>query len=232
MDEKTTADAPDQAAERGSAPGSNPDAVRSKTAYHHGDLREALIAAAFQLVAERGAEHFTVADACRLAGVSTAAPYKHFRDRDEILEAVVTRGFDVLADQSMAAVARHGEGTLAGIAAMGEAYVNFAVEQQALFRLMFGQHPTLKAAECVVDEGRDCFAKVIQQVALFCVKNDVDGDATEIALRLWTFVHGAASLTIDEDYDKVAPDFDVHGMVRDTTPLLLNLSGARRAPCS
>jgi len=199
------------------------ETVRTKAAYHHGGLREALISAAFQLVCERGAEHFTVTDACRLAGVSTAAPYKHFRDRDEILEAVVSMAFEVMTDKSMEAVAQHGTGTLDGIAAMGEAYVDFAIEQQPLFRLMFGQHPALKEAEIVVTKGRDCFAKVIEQVALFCAKNNVSGDATEIAVRLWTFVHGAASLTIDGDYDKVVPDFEVKRMVRETTPMLLNV---------
>ena len=127
-----------------------------------------------------------------------------------------------MGDRSMAAVAAAGEGTLAGIAAMGEAYIDFAVEQQSLFRLMFGQHPTLKKADCVLDEGRDCFSKVINQVAIYCERNNVEGDAQEIAVRLWTFVHGAASLTIDEDYDAVVPGFDVKRMVREAAPMLLN----------
>jgi len=200
-----------------------PASVRTKTAYHHGGLREALTGAAFQLVCEHGAEQFTVADACRLAGVSTAAPYKHFRDRDEILEAVVSMAFEVMTDLSMQAVARHGAGTLDGISAMGEAYIEFATEHQYLFRLMFGQNPAINSAENVVAEGRECFAKVIEQVALFCIHNDVGGDPTEIAARLWTFVHGAASLTIHGDYDKVVPDLNVKHMVRETTPILLNL---------
>lgn len=199
------------------------ETVRLKAAYHHGGLREALIAAAFRLICEYGAEHFKVADACRLAGVSTAAPYKHFRDRDEILEAVVSLAFAVMTEKSMAAVAAHGAGTLKGIAAMGEAYVDFAIQQPPLFRLMFGQHPDIKAAERVTEEGRACFGKVIEQVALFCANNDIAGDATEIAVRLWTFVHGAASLMIDGDYDKVVPDFDVKRMIREATPMLLNV---------
>ena len=62
-----------------------------KAAHHHGGFREVLIPAAFQLVCERGAEHFTVSNACRLAGVSTAASYKHCRDRNEILKVVVIK---------------------------------------------------------------------------------------------------------------------------------------------
>ena len=139
--------------------------VRRKDRYHHGELREALIRAARQLVLERGAEHFSLADACRLAGVSTAAPYRHFRDKQEILEEIVGQGFDELRARSQAAIERHGEGTLAGIIAMGQAYVAFAVEETAMFRLMFGQDPTLKQVECVVTRGHNCFANVIAQVA-------------------------------------------------------------------
>jgi AcrR family transcriptional regulator len=201
------------------------DAAAAKPRYHHGDLKEALVAAAYDLIAENGAENFLLADACKRAGVSTAAPYKHFRDRDEILEVVVARAFEELADRSVAAVAYHGEGTLEGIIAMGEAYVRFADERQRLFRLMFGQHPKLKQAQQVIGDGKRCFSAVIEQVALYCESNGLLGDPLAIAIRLWTFVHGAASLLIDDDYATVAPDLDVMGMIRETTPLMLSVGG-------
>ncbi len=192
-----------------------------KAKYHHGDLREALVVASYELIAQNGPEHFLLAEACRRAGVSTAAPYKHFRDRDEILEVVVARAFDELADRSMTAVAAGGVGTLNGIVAMGEAYVQFATDEQHLFRLMFGQRPQNRLDEDDPDEGHRCFSGVIEQVACYCETNKVPGDPRAIAIRLWTFVHGAASLLIDEDYSKVAPDLDVMALIRETTPLLL-----------
>lgn len=195
--------------------------VQSKAGYHHGDLREALISAAQQLVEEDGADKFSLADACRLAGVSTAAPYRHFRNREEILAEVAARGFDALHEESAAAVEAKGAGTTEAIVAMGKAYVAFAVERQRLFRLMFGQNPAVKEAEQVLGTGRCCFQWVIEQVALYCGKNDVKGDATEIAVRLWTFVHGAASLLIDDDYATVVPDLDVDAMIARATPGLL-----------
>ena len=195
--------------------------LKPKAKYHHGDLKEALVQAAYTLIARDGVDSVLLSDACKLAGVSTAAPYKHFRDRDEILEIVVSRAFDAFSDHSMAAVAAKGEGTLAGIIAMGEAYVSFAFEQQHLFRLMFGQQPKLKEAAKVAGEGGKCFAGVIEQVAKYCTANDIPGDPRAIAIRLWTFVHGAASLLIDEDYAVVAPDLDVAAMIRETTPLML-----------
>lgn len=193
-----------------------------KQRYHHGDLKEALVTASLELVRENGAEQFSLADACRRAGVSTAAPYKHFRDRDEVLEIIVSRGFQELSDRSMEAVRAHGVGTLEGIVAMGRAYVAFAVAEQALFRLMFGQRPRVKSAEAVMEDGHSCFGSVIEQVGIYCDRNTVQGDAKRIAVRLWTFVHGAASLLIDEDYAVVAPELDVDGMIAEVTPKLLS----------
>jgi AcrR family transcriptional regulator len=194
---------------------------KRKPRYHHGELREALIRATRQLVEKRGAENFTLADACRVAGVTTAAPNRHFRGKQEILEEIASRGFDELKSRSMAKLAEKGEGTLEGIIAMGQAYVSFAVEETAMFRLMFGQQPSLKKAERVLGTGQACFAHVIDQVAIYCRRNKVRGDAQAIALRLWTFVHGAASLLIDRDYDAVAPGVDVNKLIASATPGLL-----------
>lgn len=195
--------------------------VRRKDRYHHGELREALIAATRQLLVERGAENFSLADACRIAGVSTAAPYKHFRDKHEILQEIVELGFDELTQRSVAAVESKGEGSLPGIIAMGHAYLAFAVEETAVFRLMFGQNAAIKQELEVEERGRACFAYVIGQVSNYCARSGVEGDATTIALELWTFVHGAACLVIDEDYEKVAPGLDVAALIAHVTPRLL-----------
>lgn len=195
--------------------------VQRKGRYHHGELREALIAATRRLVEERGAENFTLADACRVAGVTTAAPYRHFRGKQEILEEIAARGFDELRKRAMVVVAEKGEGTLEAIVAMGRAYVAFAVEETAVFRLMFGQQPSLKSAEHVLGTGHECFAHLIDQIAIYCKRNRVRGNAQDIALRLWTFVHGAASLLIDRDYESVAPGIDVDQLIASAAPGLL-----------
>ena len=199
--------------------------VQPKAKYHHGDLREALIAAAYQIVNESGPENFLVADACRLAGVSTAAPYRHFKDREEILAEVTARGFDEMTSDTMQAVEAHGEGTLDAIVAMGHAYVNFAVKRQGVFRLMFGQEGAVAEQEHVVEIGTNCFGYVIDQVAKYCTSNGLERDANEIAVRLWTLVHGASSLLIDGKYEKVAPDTDVEALIASATPALLGPTG-------
>jgi AcrR family transcriptional regulator len=202
---------------------------QAKARYHHGELREALIRATRKLVEERGAENFTLADACRVAGVTTAAPYRHFQGKQEILAEIASRGFDELRSRSMAVIAEKGEGSLDGIIALGQAYVAFAVEETAVFRLMFGQEPSLKKAQHVVGTGHDCFVHLIDQIALYCKHNKVRGDAQEIALKLWTFVHGAASLLIDQDYDAVAPGIDVNKLIAGATPGLLAAAPPRQA---
>jgi AcrR family transcriptional regulator len=192
-----------------------------KAPYHHGDLREALIAATRQLVMERGAENFTLADACRAAGVTTAAPYRHFRNKQQILEEIASRGFAEMRARSMAVVAEKGAGTLEAIVAMGQAYVAFAIHETAMFRLMFGQDPALKKTAMVSGAGHECLAQVVEQITLYCRNNRVKGDALEIALRLWTFVHGAACLQVDKDYLAIAPALDVNRLIADGAPGLL-----------
>lgn len=190
--------------------------------YHHGDLREALVAAARELVNERGAENFSLADACRVAGVSTAAPYKHFRDKNEVLQELIMLGFNDLASSGRAAREAHGATTLAGMIAMGQNYVAFARREAGLFRLMFGSNPVLKAVPEVSDCGEQCFGGVIASVAAFCAANGIERDARAIAVDLWTFVHGVASLAIDGDYDRVTPGLDTDALIARVAPRLLS----------
>ena len=204
-------------------------AVRAKKRFHHGDLREALIAATRELLIEHGPDGFTLADACRRAGVTTAAPYKHFRDKQEILEEIVFRGFEELTAANARAVAGGGPGTIAGITAMGISYLEFAVAQPALFRLMFGHKSEIMKVPQVDKSGKQCLKKLIEEVAAYSRKHGHAADAEEIALRLWTFVHGASSLQLDGDYERVAPGLDVHGLITDVTPMLLGVTPDKRA---
>lgn len=195
--------------------------VQPKAKYHHGDLREGLIMAAYQSVNDDGADVFSLADACKLAGVSTAAPYRHFKNREEILAEVTARGFDTMTANARAAVEEKGEGTLDGIVAMGQAYLAFADAQRGVFRLMFGQTPSLGNVEQVVETGANCFGYLIEQITKYCEKSGFEQDADTIAVDLWTLVHGASSLLIDGKYDRVTPGIDVNALIARATPLLL-----------
>lgn len=200
---------------------SGDDGSSRRDRYHHGDLRESLIVATEALVIEKGAEHFTLADACRRAGVSTAAPYKHFRDKQEILEIICQRGFERMRAGMLEGVEAMGAGSLEALQEMGRRYVRFARSEPNVFRLMFGQNADLKQAQMVDEAGTGCFGYLIEQVAIYTQRVGRDADPRTQALRLWTFVHGAACLLIDEDYPKVAPDLDVEALITSSAAQLL-----------
>jgi AcrR family transcriptional regulator len=202
-------------------PGADPAAGAARKSYHHGELRQALIDATRQLVRDRGEENFSLADACRAAGVSTAAPYRHFADKDEILAEIVAQGFDTMAAEARAAVAPLARGAPGRIAAIGAVYVGFALREPALFRLMFGQKPAISSSAKPIEHGQSCFGLVIEEVMDFCTRHGIAGDARMIAVELWTFVHGVASLTIDGDYQKVVPDIDTRAIMADAADRLL-----------
>ena len=105
--------------------------------YHHGNLREALIRAALDLIAKKGPAGFTFAEAARFAGVSPAAPYRHFRDRDELMASVALRGFE----QFEAALRKAWDGgrpdAFAALDRVGKAYLEFARAEPAYYAAMF-----------------------------------------------------------------------------------------------
>src|SRR5690242_1820815 len=109
----------------------------SPRGYHHGNLKEALLRAALDLIAEKGPAGFTFAEAARWAGVSPAAPYRHYRDRDELLSDIAKRGFD----RFEAALARAWDDgrpkPSEAFDRMGKAYLNFARTEPAYYSAMF-----------------------------------------------------------------------------------------------
>src|SRR5712692_5194003 len=104
--------------------------------YHHGDLRSALVDAAIGVIAERGVRGFSLAEASRRLGVTVAAPYRHFADRDELLAAVAARAFGALTVVMAQAVADDAE-PASQLAAMTGADVRFAAQHRALFDAAF-----------------------------------------------------------------------------------------------
>src|SRR5512141_1616721 len=105
--------------------------------YHHGNLKEALIRAALELIAKKGPAGFTFADAARWAGVSPAAPYRHFRDRDELLADVARRGFEQFAAKLAKAWDDGQPDVLRGFDRLGKAYLDFAQREPSYYSAMF-----------------------------------------------------------------------------------------------
>ena len=169
--------------------------------YHHGDLRSALVDAAIGVIAERGVRGFSLAEATRRLGVTTAAPYRHFTDRDELLAAVAARALSVFAAM-LSDAAETADSPERRLAVMAGAYVRFAAEQRPLFDTIFNsgldksRYPELQRA-C---EPVDALLTVVLEVC--------DGDAAaanELAEAVEATAHGYAMLLIDGDYGE-GPD--------------------------
>lgn len=197
------------------------EGTKVKTSYHHGELRQALISAARFLMNERQGNDFSLSDACRRAGVSTAAPYRHFADKTEIINEVVAQGFTDMTNRFREAIKSLAPGDPGRIIAVGQVYLGFAMAEPALFRMMFSQSSNPSEEDIVTTHGRACFAYVLQEVTDHCDFHGVEGDGMMIAVQLWTLVHGAASLTIDGDYAKVAPGVDTQEMMAKGAERLL-----------
>jgi AcrR family transcriptional regulator len=164
--------------------------------YHHGNLREALISAALDLIAEKGPGGFTFAEAARAAGVSAAAPYRHFRDRDALMADVARRGFERFAQQLAAAWDEGRPTPLAALERMSRAYLGFARDEPAYFSAMFesglpiGEHRELQEAG---DRALAPLRQACETLAATLPK-EKRPPAMMMALHIWAMSHGIASL--------------------------------------
>ena len=193
----------------------------ARKTYHHGDLRAGLVEATRRLVEENGPDRFSVADACRAAGVSTAAPYKHFADREEMLLAVAREGMERFHDVMQAAIAAHEPGSLEALTRLGLAYIGFAQAEPGVFRLTFGLTRTHRDQEEMVAQGMRNYGVLLTQVAAHQGKAEVDDAVLRQAFPLWTFVHGLAFLLIDEKVTALKLTVDLEELIRDSTRKLL-----------
>src|SRR5688572_6721025 len=180
-------------------------ASAKRASYHHGNLREALIIGAEEILRERGVTGFSLREAARRAGVSPGAPAHHFGDSRGLLTAVAARGFQRLAEQLKSASQRVQRD--ARVKAVGNAYLDFARENGALFGIMW-MRDLLDQTDCdYLATGRAAF-NVLEEAALgqevpVATAPRVP-DASVIAA--WAMVHGLARLTLDGALDVVPPE--------------------------
>lgn len=194
--------------------------------YHHGDLRRALLEAALELVAERGPAGFTLREAARRVGVSHAAPYRHFADRDALLQAVAEEGFSAMRDAMVAACRDH-ETPQGRFQALGIAYVRFAVDHPSHFRVMFGAH-SATGDDASLAGVRDQTFGLLLEAIVACQQAQVvrAAPAHEIAIAAWSVVHGLAFLLIDRPARRIPPDLAAEDLARLVTSTLME--GMRR----
>jgi len=164
--------------------------------YHHGNLKEALVRAALELIAEKGPAGFTFADAARWAGVSPAAPYRHFRDRDALLADIARRGFELFA----AALAKGwDEGkpdVMTAFDRLGKIYLEFAKREPAYYSAMFEAGVPLDTDRELRETSENAFAVLRAAAEKLVMLMPPQGrpPALMVALHVWAMTHGIASL--------------------------------------
>lgn len=164
--------------------------------YHHGNLREALIRAALDLIAEKGASGFTFADAARAAGVSSAAPYRHFRDRDALLADVARRGFEQFEQVLERAWNGGKPEPFAAFEALGHAYLRFAREEPAYYAAMFEAGLSVDDHAEMRQASDNAFAVLRRAAETLCTElpRERRPPALMMSLHVWSLSHGIASL--------------------------------------
>jgi AcrR family transcriptional regulator len=169
-------------------------AARREAAYHHGSLRDALIAAAQRILEDEGLAALSLRAVARRAGVSPAAPYHHFPDKQALLDAVAERGFDALT-AAMTTRMEKVKGAPARLDASGIGYVAFAIANPALCGLMFSAVGQNASSGTTLDRARQRAYAVLQDAVAAC---SPDGQASAAeCLRLWALVHGIAKLVLE-----------------------------------
>jgi AcrR family transcriptional regulator len=189
--------------------------------YHHGDLRTALITAALALIDQHGVKGFTLKDAARMAGVSIAAPYRHFADKEALLEAIQREGFAAfnaaLAEsRSRAATAKE------RLIELGVAYLHFAIEHPAHIRVMFGMSGGAKEEHPQrAPDGMTGYALLVESVAAL----DPQAPASvqrDMTLACWSIVHGYAMLFMEGAFAATAGFSDPEAQLRRTLARLVD----------
>ncbi|RAJ40030.1 TetR family transcriptional regulator [Kitasatospora sp. SolWspMP-SS2h] len=194
----------------------------ANAAYHHGDLRAACLRAARELLEEDGSAALSLRAVARRAGVSATAPYRHYADRDALVSAVAAEGYAELAGHL--AAAHPAPRTPDDLAAVAVAYVRFALERPALFRVMFAEpcDPT--------DADRAAATAAVREYVRGIVRDVFPGsDPEDLSTGVWAVVHGLAFLHLDGKLDASTPGA-VSGQVHGAVRALLGAAAAPQQP--
>ena len=191
------------------------------SAYHHGDLRTALLAEAAAMIDEGGTSSVTMRAIGRRLGVSRSAAYRHFADKSALLVAVAAAGFDRLRDRLEAVGAGAPDAGIERLRQVGEEYVRFALENPGHYRLMYGKEAITREDRPELREAADAlFDELVRIVQSYQRSGTIKGHEPRLqAYVAWGAVHGLASLLIE---GQILTAVDVDGLIRQTTSTLLD----------
>ncbi|GAA4759762.1 TetR-like C-terminal domain-containing protein [Streptomyces sanyensis] len=198
--------------------------AKNPDSYHHGALREALLTGARELLDERGEEGFSLSALARRLGVSTAAPYRHFADRDALLHAVGDLGYEELRRRLLRADAA-ADGPADTLVGMCAAYLRFAQDNPALFGILFRS----RGAHRQSPTGPASFQPLIDAVTEAQRRGVLDSGASPLVLArsIWAAVHGLAVLHLNGGFAKLGLDDTPERLAADTLAAMLRTPEAR-----
>jgi AcrR family transcriptional regulator len=187
----------------------------AKKPYHHGELREALLAAGESALAEMSIENVSLREIARRAGVSHAAPKHHFATLGELLAEIAARGFETFVSALEGAAARASDQSpSARLKAMSRAYLRFAADHPAVYGLMFGKREQCATTPHLAQASIAAWSQLEQEV-----RNIVGpGRASDGALLVWSTVHGLAMLRLDR---KLPPNLDPSAALENVNRIMI-----------
>ena len=185
--------------------------------YHHGDLRSALLEAALHIINDQGPRQLTIREVARKAGVSHTAPYRHFANKDDLIVAVVKQGFELMRQTMQAEKAAAEQDPVSQFAASGMAYVEFALQHSAYYRIMHsGDLLSSTGQHSLQHTGTETFAEMVADIktcqGLGIVR---PGDPTLQALTILSTIHGFVTLVIDNRVNALLGDTYQIAQIRD-----------------
>jgi AcrR family transcriptional regulator len=195
--------------------------VEPNRPYHHGDLRAALIRAALSLIEEHGIKGLALSDAARLAGVSVAAPYRHFKDKEALLAEIAAEGFVLFRDALARASRGNPEDKVKRLVEMGVAYVDFALQHRSHFKVMWeGGIPKAKYPEL----GQTAYEayQLLEKAALDLLPAAQPAAQQALVSTAWSVVHGYAMLTLEGELPPHGTQQSGRKLLRQSLHLLLD----------
>ena len=194
--------------------------------YHHGDLRRALVDAARRLLESEGPTALSLRAVAREAGVSPAAPYHHFKDKAELLDAVAQEGWDVLS--GLMSEAKNGAEGLHQLTALGIAYVCFARDNPALYRVMYDAARDKEALPMDVQENKDSAYCMVRDTMIEHGADPNDEIHLELAsAAAWCGAHGLAEMAGFKQFEHLKTEL---GVERQFLEAVLNHMGLFPTP--
>ena len=195
-----------------------------RQAYHHGDLRSALLDAGLRLLRERSVDDLGLRELARDVGVSPAAIYRHFPDKNALMAALAVEGLERMAAAQRQATQAAGGGK-AGFLASGMAYVRFAVDFPGRFHLMFRhdlllkEQPTLERA---TGQAWDALEKIVLAIRGQPDGAELDAEGEAMLIGIWSTAHGFAHLTLDKKLARITGCGSDDDMLENLFPTIID----------